>query len=539
MFEGALSEDEQRSDEELIEKVRDGNTDAYRVLWSRHFQAGVAVARSYTSRVDPEDVASEAFARTMEAIGRGKGPQVAFRPYLLTVVRNTASTWGKASAMNTALDELVLEDPRFGDAALEDAMDRSTVVTGFASLPLRWQEVLWYTEVEQLSPAETGALMGGIKPTAVSALAYRAREGLRLAWIRAHLTALPDDSECRWAADRLPALQRNSLLARDRARLESHLADCEFCSLVLEEAEDSARRLSTNLLSAFAGPAAVAAYLLDRARRSPQAGVEPDPATASAASRLAPKVLAAYLGVALIVGGTSIAGIAALRSASVDRTDLRAPAPSSTRTVPTPTTQATTSSPDRRVHPGASPTPTPTLTPTVRPALTPTASPAENAPLGAPIVLQVDSGTGRFFPVIAGTGVPGATVKVRSATTTFSTRVGSDGRWASPTIDDARLGLNELSVTQISGRTESPPTAAEVLLAPIRVSPAPHAAQHDVVVTGLVNASVMLSSNGATLRVVLGPSGSATVTLPASWTAVTAVYVGPGRTGPDQTYAIS
>ncbi|HZP15591.1 MAG TPA: hypothetical protein VFA96_07200, partial [Nocardioides sp.] len=79
MFEGALSEDEQRSDEELIEKVRDGNTDAYRVLWSRHFQAGVAVARSYTSRVDPEDVASEAFARTMEAIGRGKGPQVAFR----------------------------------------------------------------------------------------------------------------------------------------------------------------------------------------------------------------------------------------------------------------------------------------------------------------------------------------------------------------------------------------------------------------------------------------------------------------------------
>lgn len=537
MFEGAASEDEQRSDEELIELVRGGNTDAYQVLWCRHFPAGVAVARSYTSRVDPEDVASEAFARTMEAIGRGKGPQVAFRPYLLTVVRNTAATWGKASAMTTALDELLIEDPRFGDAALEDAMDRSTVASAFSSLTLRWQEVLWYTEVEQLSPAETGALMGGIKPTAVSALAYRAREGLRLAWIRAHITSLPEDSECRWAADRLPALQRNSLNARDKERLESHLADCEFCSLVLEEAEDSARRLSTNLLAAFAGPPAVAAYLLDRASRSPLAGGETDTVSMASGGRIAPKVLAAYAGVALIVGLTSVAGLAALRSATSDRPGSPvAVAPPTERTT-IPTVPSGTASPPRTAQPTASPTPTPTHT--VRPVISPSASPTVTIALGSPTIVQVDSGNGRFFPVLTGTGAPGGRVTVRSVTRSFTATVGADGRWTSPEIDDARLGLNQLSVTQTSGPVTSTATSATVLLAPVRVSSVPNSPSHEVVVSGLVNATVVLTSGGATIRVVLDAAGSATVVVPAAWTAVTVKYVGGARTGPQQAYALS
>lgn len=232
------------SDAELIAMVRSGDGEAYGILWLRHSSAAIRLARGLTTRVDPEDVAAEAFARTLEALSRGKGPEVAFRPYLLAVVRNTAAMWGRGAARSVGIGELDFEDPQFGGAAIEAALDRLTVVAAFASLSPRWQEVLWYAEVEQLSPVEIGALMGGMTPTAVSALAYRAREGLRLAWIRAHLRALSADDECLWAVERIPGLQRGSLGDADTGRLALHVRDCRFCALVLEEAEEATVRLS-------------------------------------------------------------------------------------------------------------------------------------------------------------------------------------------------------------------------------------------------------------------------------------------------------
>lgn len=231
------------SDAELIAMVRSGDSEAYGVLWARHSSAGIRMARSLTSRVDPEDVAAEAFLRTFEAIVRGGGPEVAFRPYLLAVVRNTATKWGKGAARTVGFGELEIEDPRFDADGIEASFDSSTVVQGFASLSGRWQEVLWYSEVEQMSPVEIGVLMG-MKPAAASALAYRAREGLRLAWIRAHLSALSSERACLCAIERIPGLQRGSLNTRESDRLELHLRDCASCDLVLEEAKQSATRLA-------------------------------------------------------------------------------------------------------------------------------------------------------------------------------------------------------------------------------------------------------------------------------------------------------
>ena len=42
--------------------------------------------------------------------------------------------------------------------------------------------VLWHTEVEGQRPAEVAPLLG-MSPNSVSALAYRAREGLRQAFV--------------------------------------------------------------------------------------------------------------------------------------------------------------------------------------------------------------------------------------------------------------------------------------------------------------------------------------------------------------------
>ena len=48
-----------------------------------------AAARSLTrSTADADDAVAEAFARVLAVMRRGGGPEVAMRPYLMTVVRN-------------------------------------------------------------------------------------------------------------------------------------------------------------------------------------------------------------------------------------------------------------------------------------------------------------------------------------------------------------------------------------------------------------------------------------------------------------------
>src|SRR6476619_3872537 len=77
------------SDAELITGSRAGSDAAFAVLHSRHASSARAAARSLgASRADVDDLTSEAFTRVLSALRRGGGPEVAFRPYLMTCVRN-------------------------------------------------------------------------------------------------------------------------------------------------------------------------------------------------------------------------------------------------------------------------------------------------------------------------------------------------------------------------------------------------------------------------------------------------------------------
>ena len=68
--------------------------------------------------------------------------------------------WGRARR-ETTIDELeTVADPDAEAHATDDALDRSLTTQAFRSLPSRWQEVLWYTEIEQMKPAEIAPLLG-------------------------------------------------------------------------------------------------------------------------------------------------------------------------------------------------------------------------------------------------------------------------------------------------------------------------------------------------------------------------------------------
>src|SRR5262249_23557416 len=155
----------------------------------RHRVAACRAARLVvTATADVEDVVAETFARVLSAIKRGAGPVDAFRPYLVTSARRVALDHLRGQRSQIPTDDADIPDrgEPFVDPVL-DSLERSLMVRAFRSLPQRWSAVLWHTEVEEAKPAEVAALLG-LSPNGVSALRYRAREGLRQAYLQLHLS---------------------------------------------------------------------------------------------------------------------------------------------------------------------------------------------------------------------------------------------------------------------------------------------------------------------------------------------------------------
>ncbi|MGH3763252.1 RNA polymerase sigma factor [Actinophytocola sp.] len=220
---------ERVSDTELITAVRNGDPSAFGVLYERHLVAAKRAAACLVKvPAEREDLVAEAFTRVLRVLRDGRGPDDEFRPYLLVTLRNTAvqgTTRGAATALYAevpdvcptgAVDEPVIQ--RWQATVAADA---------FASLPERWRMVLWHTEVEDESPAHVAPLLG-MRPNSVAALAYRAREGLRQAYLRMQVPE-PLRRECRPTANKLAGYVRHSIPSPLSHKINRHLRACPDC----------------------------------------------------------------------------------------------------------------------------------------------------------------------------------------------------------------------------------------------------------------------------------------------------------------------
>jgi RNA polymerase sigma factor (sigma-70 family) len=231
-------------DAELIEAVRKGTVSAYGALYERHVASAYNLARQLSrSPAEADDLVSEAFAKVLDTLRAGRGPDSAFRAYLLTALRHTAYDKTRrerklelsddVSTVSGVSVEAVSQE--FDDTAVK-GLERSLAAQAFARLPERWQAVLWHTEIEGQSPAEVAPILG-LTANGVSALAYRAREGLRQAYLQVHL-AETTDRHCRAAAERLGAWTRGGLAKREKAQVEAHLDTCDRCRALAAELAD-------------------------------------------------------------------------------------------------------------------------------------------------------------------------------------------------------------------------------------------------------------------------------------------------------------
>lgn len=232
------------SDAELIEAVRKGTVSAYGALYERHVASAYNLARQLArSPAEADDLVSEAFAKVLDTLRGGRGPDSAFRAYLLTALRHTAYDKTRRDRKVELSDDvstvsgvsLSAVSEEFDDTAVA-GLERSLAAQAFARLPERWQAVLWHTEIEGQSPQEVAPILG-LTPNGVSALAYRAREGLRQAYLQVHL-AETTDRHCRAAAEKLGAWTRGGLAKREKAQVEVHLDMCDRCRALAAELAD-------------------------------------------------------------------------------------------------------------------------------------------------------------------------------------------------------------------------------------------------------------------------------------------------------------
>jgi RNA polymerase sigma factor (sigma-70 family) len=235
-----VKELESSDDAELLAAVREGNDTAFGELYRRHVGAGRAAARSLTrSTADADDAVAEAFARVLAVMRRGGGPEVAMRPYLMTVVRNVCFDRGTARDRETlpgetevlaAVDDLPIS---YQNAELDQFTEANLVSRAFASLSDRWKHVLWQTDIEGRTPRELADELE-LAPTAVAALAFRAREGLADAYLAAHVTHRPT-AQCDREPSELARYVRNRMRSKEQITFRAHLDQCHRCTEAVEE----------------------------------------------------------------------------------------------------------------------------------------------------------------------------------------------------------------------------------------------------------------------------------------------------------------
>ena len=411
------------SDSELIEAVRSGQTEAFGSLYERHVSAAYNLARQLArSRAEADDLVSEAFARVLDTLRAGRGPDAAFRAYLLTALRHVAYDKTRRDRRVELTDDVTavsgvstekISEP-FRDTAVA-GLERSLAAKAFARLPERWQAVLWHTEIEGQSPAEVAPLLG-LTANGVSALAYRAREGLRQAYLQVHL-AESTAERCRATTEKLGAWTRDGLSKRETAQVEAHLDECERCRALAAELADvngGLRVVATLVLGIGA-----AGYLATTAKASAgvalvAAGTSTGAGAAAGAASSLPRQ---FVGVGASVAALAAVLAVALTGANAQNIPAAAAAPPPVvHTVPPPPPQQV---PPPPVNPPpvvpppqtpAPPTPKPP-TPAV-PVPSPTPAPPPPPPPGHPVLSAAGPAAG--ITLVPGQGTVDLPITVRN-----------------------------------------------------------------------------------------------------------------------------
>ena len=165
------------NDENLLERSLQGDPDAFRALYDRHAGEVYGYARRIVGDgAAAEDVSQEVFL-TVVRRGATFDRTRAFRPWLLTLVRNKAIDWlrSRAKRPETKLEGEALE--ALASQAVSGEAGEAVEVA-LARLPLAYRETLWLCDALGMTYVEAGAILG-CDPGTIGSRISRGRKALR------------------------------------------------------------------------------------------------------------------------------------------------------------------------------------------------------------------------------------------------------------------------------------------------------------------------------------------------------------------------
>ena len=174
------------SDNELAALARSGRQDAYREFLARYKAPVFRLIRGNVGDPDEAlDLTQEAFVAGFAALDRYDGERP-FRIWIARIAVNKCRDWARRRAVRSffsralPLDSAhhVASDVPAPDVETADRAEQARVRSAMAQLPQHLREILVLRGVEELSQAETAALLQVSEKTVETRL-YRARAKLR------------------------------------------------------------------------------------------------------------------------------------------------------------------------------------------------------------------------------------------------------------------------------------------------------------------------------------------------------------------------
>jgi RNA polymerase sigma factor (sigma-70 family) len=171
-------------EDELVERARRGDSDAYRSLMESY--QGIAFRLAYLvagDAADAEDAVADGLAKAWLALPRFRRG-APFRPWVLEIVANEARNRRRSAGRRARLALRTAAQLRPGDAApspeaaLVDAETRAGLLAAVNALRDEEREVVACRYFLELSEAETAAALG-IRPGTVKSRLSRALGRLR------------------------------------------------------------------------------------------------------------------------------------------------------------------------------------------------------------------------------------------------------------------------------------------------------------------------------------------------------------------------
>ena len=314
------------TDAELATRARDGDADAFGLLYERYAQSIHDMVYSLVrNRSVADDLTQTAFLRSFENVGHLRDPEMV-QSWLYTIAHNAARRHIARGTQVESLDEMVdLEAPHVSPEESAVSKDMIALVwTAARSLDPRQFMVLDLSIRHHLTPTEIGTVLGTSQRHA-SVLLHRAHEALGIA-VRTLVIARARQV-CPRLRELVPRGERGPLTPEQRRSVEHHMRTCTECADLATRMTAPAELLAGVPLLPLPAKLADPSWL-HRAAAAIKPSAPADSVRREAVPRGAWRSMGA-VGLAAIAGAACIAGgVAAVTSHSSPRARAAsAPAP--------------------------------------------------------------------------------------------------------------------------------------------------------------------------------------------------------------------